>query len=91
MLENRMVIDELWNDEKEDLSDYYEVMEELEERIDNINLMIEDRELDILPSDNCFYTENDLLIIENDTVIQDLLEEKEMLNEELKEIENYIE
>lgn len=91
MLENRMVIDELWNDEKEDLSEYYEAMEELEERIDNINLMIEDRELDILPGDNCFYTENDLLIIENDTIIQDLLEEKEMLNEELKEIENYIE
>ena len=84
MLENRMVIDELWNDEKEDLSGYYEVMEELEERIDNINLMIEDRELDILPGDNCCYTENDLLIIENDNIIQDLLEEKEMLNEELK-------
>lgn len=91
MLENRMVIDELWNDEKEDLSEYYETMEELEERIDNINLMIEDRELEILPCDNCFYTESDLLIIENDSVIQDLLEEKEMLNEELKEIENYIE
>ena len=91
MLENRMVIDELWNDEKEDLSEYYETMEELEERIDNINLMIEDREMEILPGDSCFYTEDDLLIIENDSVIQDLLEEKEMLNEELEEMERYVE